>query len=122
MSFLIKRTIFFIFIVLSCCPFTKRPLNQKIEDGGIEILFGKISREYLFEAYPDWIDQYENYSPDPLIVDKISALKKKVTIEIFLGTWCADSKREVPKFFKILDRKGQIKCLNFVRGQNQFSS
>ncbi|MFZ0452215.1 MAG: thioredoxin family protein, partial [Ignavibacteriaceae bacterium] len=26
-----------------------------------------------------------------------------VNIEIVMGTWCSDSRREVPRFFKILD-------------------
>jgi tetratricopeptide (TPR) repeat protein len=29
---------------------------------------------------------------------------KDISIEIFLGTWCGDSKREVPRFLKVLDQ------------------
>ena len=31
---------------------------------------------------------------------------KGIKIKGFLGTWCGDSRREIPRFFKILDQAG----------------
>jgi thiol-disulfide isomerase/thioredoxin len=36
-------------------------------------------------------------------LEKIKPLLKSIEISIFMGTWCKDSKREVPRFYRILD-------------------
>ncbi|MBI5021451.1 MAG: thioredoxin family protein [Ignavibacteriales bacterium] len=55
-------------------------------------------------VYAAWFDTgYANYIPS---VDKINQLKRmKDSVEFFVvyGTWCGDSKREMPRFFKIMD-------------------
>ncbi|MEZ4907148.1 MAG: thioredoxin family protein [Saprospiraceae bacterium] len=41
-----------------------------------------------------------------------------ISIKVFLGTWCSDSRREVPRFIKILNEAGfdmqnlEIMCLD----------
>lgn len=70
------------------------------------ILYGAISKEDLMKApFHKWFDStYHAYEP---AVAAITAIKKTNTkdigIEIFLGTWCGDSKREVPRFVKLLN-------------------
>lgn len=47
--------------------------------------------------------EFENYSVDSVTLNAAAKLNN-VKITIVLGTWCSDSKREVPRFFKILDK------------------
>ncbi|MDT0293226.1 TlpA family protein disulfide reductase [Mesonia ostreae] len=47
---------------------------------------------------------YEAYDPDQETVDKIDKNIDDYSIKVFMGTWCSDSRREIPKFFKLLDR------------------
>lgn len=49
---------------------------------------------------------YEEYSANPEILKKLSAEVKKenFNIEVYMGTWCPDSQREVPHLIKILDQ------------------
>lgn len=47
---------------------------------------------------------YEAYNPDQIIVDKIDKNIDEYSIKVFMGTWCSDSRREIPKFYKLLDR------------------
>lgn len=68
------------------------------------MLYGKITLDQLFYDYPDWQEEYETYSPQQAVIKKLSKLNPDVKVLIFLGTWCSDSKREVPHFFKILDQ------------------
>jgi thiol-disulfide isomerase/thioredoxin len=42
------------------------------------------------------------YAPDPLVIDKIKAIREKIDILLFVGTWCPDSQKEAPKILKIL--------------------
>lgn len=49
---------------------------------------------------------YETYSPESAIVSELSKELEDVEIRAYMGTWCGDSKREVPKLFKLLDLTG----------------
>lgn len=57
--------------------------------------------------FADWlIPNYQAYQPDSLLIPKIKELLKGKTLQIFLGTWCGDSRREVPRMLKILAAAG----------------
>jgi tetratricopeptide (TPR) repeat protein len=57
--------------------------------------------------YKEWYDKnYSGYSIDSNTIQNIKPQLKNKTIEIFLGTWCGDSKREVPRMMKILEYAG----------------
>ncbi|OYU56864.1 MAG: thiol reductase thioredoxin [Chitinophagaceae bacterium BSSC1] len=57
--------------------------------------------------FADWfLTNYQAYQPDSLLIPKIKELLKGKTLQIFLGTWCGDSKREVPRMLKILAAAG----------------
>jgi hypothetical protein len=36
-------------------------------------------------------------------IEKLQAIPSEIKIEIFLGTWCSDTKRNVSAYFKIMD-------------------
>ncbi len=70
------------------------------------ILYGSIQKQDLMKPpFDAWFNEgYDNYQPDPVINSKLKKLiTKDISIELFLGTWCGDSKREVPRLLKILD-------------------
>jgi thiol-disulfide isomerase/thioredoxin len=47
---------------------------------------------------------YDQYRPDPDIVNQLTTIPRdNIKIKIVLGTWCPDSRREVPRFMKIID-------------------
>ncbi len=63
-----------------------------------------------------WYDsEYNNYEVNQ---DSVAGLKEKlenVTIDIVFGSWCSDSRREVPRFLKILDElKYDYKNLSMI--------
>ncbi|MDX9811435.1 MAG: thioredoxin family protein [Bacteroidales bacterium] len=50
---------------------------------------------------------YDQYSADSLLLAELrEAVSEDLTIKVVLGTWCPDSRREVPKFMKISDLLG----------------
>jgi len=89
---------------LLACTSGSKLQSIKIEQDGEEILRGEIDRDLLFSEFPGWQKEYENYIPDSMIIDTLQNLQKKCSVEIFMGTWCHDSKREVSRFYKILDQ------------------
>ncbi len=74
-----------------------------------DILYGTIQKEDLQKSpYSEWFNQgYNNYQPDALLSDKIKKLiRKDISLQVFLGTWCGDSRREVPRLLRLLDDVG----------------
>lgn len=62
---------------------------------------------FMQEPFNTWFDsRYDNYTVDITVTDKIKENLKDVTVKAFMGTWCGDSKREIPHFYKIADEVG----------------
>jgi hypothetical protein len=66
-------------------------------------LLGPITREEILENFPDWNDRIDSYSPNQHAIEKLKSIEYEVEIEVFLGTWCPDSVRNVSAYFKIMD-------------------
>jgi tetratricopeptide (TPR) repeat protein len=74
-----------------------------------EILYGVIQKQDLTQPpFDTWFTPgYDSYAPDKTIQKKLRKLiTKEIHIQLFLGTWCGDSKREVPRLLKVLDGIG----------------
>ncbi|MBX2895234.1 MAG: hypothetical protein KF763_07320 [Cyclobacteriaceae bacterium] len=72
-------------------------------------LLGVCSLEALqIEPYAKWYKPgYENYQPNTTVIDQLKKLKpEKTAIKIVFGSWCGDSKREVPRMIKTLHAAG----------------
>lgn len=74
-------------------------------DNSAEILLGEFKQSELEkEPHSRWFTPaYENYKPKK---EALKTIKKNIhdyEILMFMGTWCGDSRYEVPKFFKLLD-------------------
>lgn len=85
------------------------PVNQRTENHeGETILVGRINRIGLQqEPFGFWFnDGYTDYEVDKTSLQGIKEALQGVDILAFMGTWCSDSQREVPHFFKILDLAG----------------
>ncbi len=55
--------------------------------------------------YAQWFDvDYNEYTPDEPTVIEIQKYLDGITIKAFMGTWCGDSQREIPIFYKLLDQ------------------
>jgi hypothetical protein len=50
-----------------------------------------------------WDSEYGMYKVDSTAIKGCLPLLKGVKTKIVMGSWCSDSKREVPRFFKIAD-------------------
>jgi len=56
------------------------------------------------QPYANWFKRYsDSYTIDQKVAKKLKKALKEVTIKAFMGTWCGDSKRETPKFYKVLE-------------------
>lgn len=81
---------------------TENVAEQDVEQE--TMLTGVISRKDLLQApYKSWFEpNKESYEPSAEALEVIKNNIHDYEIEVFMGTWCADSQREVPRLFKIL--------------------
>ena len=59
---------------------------------------------------------YDDYQPSTEAMNNLLDIShENITIKIVMGTWCSDSRREVPKYLKVLDLwnfpSGGVTCI-----------
>ncbi|QHI38551.1 hypothetical protein IMCC3317_39440 [Kordia antarctica] len=83
----------------------KNDSDEMEDEEELPILTGVQTRETISAApYDSWFaPTYSTYPVDKEITAEIQTLFADITVKIFMGTWCEDSQREVPHFYKILD-------------------
>lgn len=71
---------------------------------GSPVLLGHCSLNMLqHPPFKTWYDtMYAGYKTDAATIQQLQPLISNRTVEIFLGTWCGDSRREVPRVIKVL--------------------
>ena len=125
--------LFFIILLSDSCMTSKpvvttNPVNEEAPKPSVNFseqstwLLGYLVREQLSrEPHSAWfIKGYDEYSFNSDIVNKLSGLSQEgITIKIVLGTWCPDSRREVPRFMRVLDQwKFPVTALSFIGVDN----
>jgi len=67
----------------------------------------EISKEKILATGAQWQDKYDKFDPPAEMIDALKTrLGSGMKIDVYLGTWCPDSRNNVPLFLKILDRAG----------------
>jgi len=91
-------------ILISCNDVTNKVVID--EKTGNSMLIGKtVLKAFQMPEFSEWYNtEYFAYESDEFVLDQIKLHIDSINIEIFMGTWCGDSKREVPRFIKILDQ------------------
>jgi thiol-disulfide isomerase/thioredoxin len=85
--------------VVAAAPATPRPQAPAP-------LLGHVTREQI-RAYDPWKRLFvDPYVPDAAAVATIRANADGIAVLLIVATWCPDSKREVPRFFAIMDGVG----------------
>jgi thiol-disulfide isomerase/thioredoxin len=81
---------------------------QDTAQDGTPMLLGQSNREGLLQApFSEWFNaEYASYQVNTAALAPLQGKLDDLNIEIFMGTWCEDSQREVPRFYKILDHLG----------------
>lgn len=101
-----KRSVLFL-AILFCSQITfSQTINKVVPYGeNKQKLIGSINKEGLNASpFNEWFEpNYDNYLINKKIVSKLKDSLNQYTIKVFLGTWCGDSKKEVPRLYRILD-------------------
>lgn len=88
--------------------YAQSAMNTYTADNGQPVIIGKSPRASLLQQpFRVWYQyQYQQYKPDSIILLGLKEQQHQYTMQIFLGTWCGDSRREVPRMLKVLDSCG----------------
>jgi len=104
-----------------------QPKFEEIDlPNGSSFLLGEIATSQLETApYGAWYTpNHENYLVDESLVNLFKKKLKRHEVVLFLGTWCGDSKREVPRMLKILEAanfpKKQLKIVALDRRKDNY--
>lgn len=84
---------------------TQDTLTVRIAEKPVaDMLLGKIEWTQLQKGeYGEWFNpKFKEYAVDMGSVPEIKKLMKGVQVTTVMGTWCPDSKRETPDFYKIM--------------------
>lgn len=95
-------------------------LNKKMEDPNRhkQVMINQCTREGI-TSFPEFKESYDAnykaYVADSTQFEQLTKLLKNKKVTIVLGTWCGDSKYQVPNFLKIMDKlKVEESKLNFI--------
>ncbi len=91
-----------IILILSCAS---EQYIVEVEPSGTRVIKGIFDRSVLeHDSTFTWYKtNYESYAVDPTTLREITTLSDDIHFVLVVGTWCGDSKREVPHLFKIFD-------------------
>lgn len=71
------------------------------------ILIGTITTDSLKrDTSLHWLHDASVYQPKQAAVDKLKQHNTKLYIQVFCGSWCEDTQRELPKFLKVAEATG----------------
>ena len=85
----------FIIIVLSACA------NSESKSASMAI--GEIGPQELLSEYQYFQQSYRMHNLTEEELLEIDSWPKDLHVEVYFGTWCHDSQREVPRFLKVLN-------------------
>jgi len=95
-----------VFLLINFIP-TNEVINKEVTVNGVTFLYGKINREGLTTGrYHNWFKSaYDRYEFSDEMLNQLNEENiKSLSIKLFMGTWCGDSQRNVPVFYKFMDR------------------
>jgi len=101
-----KKRIYLLIILLTVISAqSPQIINDSKKDNPMLIGLSQRSDYEHSEHFKQWFnEEYESYEIDEETLYLTSAIEDEIKIECFMGTWCEDSRREVPRFYKILDQ------------------
>jgi len=93
-----------------CCYSQEKKMNQKIFDpkSNHEIMIGYCTLTGITDTAFNsaFRKEYNTYAPDKEIINQFTSLLDGVTVTIVMGTWCSDSREQVPRFIRTIDIPG----------------
>jgi thiol-disulfide isomerase/thioredoxin len=101
---MMRFLIFITLLLAGCGSSTEYTVHRKSETA--VIITGTFNRSVLEsdDLSKSWFTHYfTDYHVDDVTAAEIGRLQQDIRYVFIVGTWCGDSKREVPRMYKICD-------------------
>jgi thiol-disulfide isomerase/thioredoxin len=96
----LKRFLLVVAVILAGCSSAKEIKTEKMA-------LGWVDRTVLNDPdYQVFKTTYDTVHVDEQLAEMIGTVGNGVDVTVFFGTWCGDSKRQLPKFLKVADKAG----------------
>ncbi len=89
-----------VFFILSVKAQSKQTISQNRTD------YVGIKAQSFFKQQPHavwYYKSYDHYQLDTKTIEKLKNNYSGIQIKVFMSVWCHDSRREIPRLFKILE-------------------
>ena len=112
-------------LLLTSISLAQTNSNLMTDTKGRQVLWGSFDFADLTQPqFIDWYQKgYDNYTPDAKTVKNLKETISDYQIKVFMGTWCGDSKREIPRLIKLFGALNMPKenvQMIAVRGDGEF--
>lgn len=95
--------------LLLVAPFPGSLLMAGSEESEEEpMLLGPVTRDDIESFMPEWVMAEVEAEPDLTAAEDLIEWLRGSEIQVFFGTWCADSGRELPRLWRALDDLGGL--------------
>lgn len=92
-----------IFLLTGAAPlFVSAQEAQAAQEAAPELV-GPLTQEAILEALPEWQDRMVAYEAAYGAIEALKEVGDFVQVEVFFGSWCADSAEHVPAFFQVVN-------------------
>lgn len=94
---------------LACAGLALAPAALAATAEGAEdevVLVGVLAREEIEAAVPGWVEEVVSAQPDRGAATGLERALAGAEVEVYLGTWCSDSRRELGRLWRALDEAG----------------
>ena len=101
-----KRAVIILLLAFYATSSFSQTLNHVVKDDkGKKKLLGICNKKAFTQAsFKEWYNKnHDAYLVNNNIVSKLKDSLNNYTIKAFFGSWCGDSKKELPRFYKILE-------------------
>jgi thiol-disulfide isomerase/thioredoxin len=55
------------------------------------------------QKYPWFLNAYKSYKPEEIAINELQEQKEHLSFVVFGGSWCSDTKKALPKFYKVVE-------------------
>jgi cyclophilin family peptidyl-prolyl cis-trans isomerase len=84
-------------------PATQQQI-ESVPNVSLPLEIGPMTAERILARLPEYARRRDEYIPDITVLEMLrSQVQPGDRLEVYMGTWCHDSQREVPKLLRILD-------------------
>lgn len=109
-------------LMMTFVSLNAQKINVVVNDAkGKKMLLGEIDKNGFNQKEFDWFSKNTNqYLTNDKVIDKLKEHINDYEIKAFFGTWCGDSKKYVPAFYKVLEESNfDIKNLHVYALDNR---